>query len=137
MISYEALHKKTPQEITALLYEAILTQLEEAKDEIKMNNMMDANRKLQQSNDILYRLGAGLNYEAGIIAEQLDALYNYAANRLIEANIEKNIAKIDEVIGLLTPVIQAWQKTVRQKPESFSKPAVMKHQAYEKQSVFK
>lgn len=137
MISYEALHKKTPQEITGLLYEACLNHLEEAKEEIEKNNMLDANRKLQKSNDILYRLGAGLNYESGIIAEQLDALYNYAANRLIEANIEKNTDKIDEVISLLVPIIEAWQETISKKQELRSQMAAFKHQAYEKQSVFK
>ena len=47
---------------------------------------MDANKKLQKTNDILHRLGAGLNYEAGIIADQLDTLYNYMADRVIEGN---------------------------------------------------
>ena len=51
-------------------------------EDINGKNLIDANKKLQKANDILYRLGAGLNYEAGIIADQLDALYNYMAERI-------------------------------------------------------
>ena len=53
---------------------------------------MEANTKLQKVNDLLERLGAGLNYEAGIIADQLDTLYNYMANQVIEGNLKKDTA---------------------------------------------
>ncbi len=45
-------------------------------------------------------LGAGLNYEAGIISDQLDALYNYMAERVIEGNKKKDIAMIQEVLSI-------------------------------------
>ena len=55
-------------------------------------------KKLQKANDILKRLGVGINYEAGIIADQLDMLYNYMADKLIEANLKKDPEIIKEVI---------------------------------------
>ena len=75
-----------------------MNQLRDAIEDIKGKNLIDANKKLQKANDILYRLGAGLNYEAGIIADQLDALYNYMAERTIEANRKKDPAMIQEVL---------------------------------------
>ncbi len=98
MITNEALHKKTPQEITALLYEACLDNLEVAKTYIDQKDYLGANVKLQKANDILHRLGAGLNYEAGIVADQLDSLYNYLTDRVVQANYLKDIVIIDEVI---------------------------------------
>ncbi|PLS17865.1 flagellar export chaperone FliS [Bacillus sp. M6-12] len=127
-----ALHKKSPQEITALLYEACLTKLEEAIDDIENKDLIIANTKLQAANDILYRLGAGINYEAGIIADQLDHLYNYMANRIIEANYKKDIAMIKEVINVLQPIVSAWNETLRKKPSEATSMLRQKAMAYEK-----
>ncbi|WP_096190629.1 flagellar export chaperone FliS [Evansella halocellulosilytica] len=113
LITKEALHKKTPQEITALLYEACLDRLEDAKDEINNKDYVQANINLQKVNDLLERLGAGLNYEAGIIADQFDAIYNYLADKVIEANVMKDTKKIDEVVALLESLASSWQEAMK------------------------
>lgn len=119
ILTEEALYKKSPQEITALLYEACLMNLEEAMTEMNKNNHVIANLKLQKVNDILYRLGAGLNYEkGGIIADQLDALYNYMADRVIEANLKKDSEMIEEVIRLLETISAAWNESLKNKSQS-------------------
>ena len=73
-------------------------------------------KKLQKTNDILYRLGAGLNYEAGIIADQLDALYNYMADRVIEGNMKKDITIIQEVLSISERLAGAWNEAMKNKP---------------------
>ena len=104
----ELVYQKSSQEITSLLYETLMNQLRDAIEDIKGKNLIDANKKLQKANDILYRLGAGLNYEAGIIADQLDALYNYMAERTIEANRKKDPAMIQEVLSIAEKLAEAW-----------------------------
>jgi flagellar protein FliS len=136
LISKEALHKKSPQEITALLYEACLNNLEAAKIGIQEENLARANEKLQKANDILERLGAGLNYEAGIIADQLEAVYNYMADRLIKANINKDINTIDEVLNLLTDISSAWSKALIENKDIQSKAEKQKSNAYEQNSIY-
>lgn len=113
MLTESALHKKSPQELTALLYEACLTRLEEAIEDIENKNYVIANQKLQKANDILHRLGAGLNYEAGIIADQLDLLYNYMADRLVEANLNKDVTIIKGVIQQLEEIAGAWNSAMK------------------------
>ncbi|WP_157049849.1 flagellar export chaperone FliS [Thalassobacillus sp. C254] len=90
-LTEEFIHRKSSQEITSLLYEAAIHNINEAIAAIQMKDYMEANRNLQKTNDILYRLGAGLNYEAGIISDQLDALYNYLAEQVIEANLKNKL----------------------------------------------
>ncbi|MBU9724074.1 MULTISPECIES: flagellar export chaperone FliS [Bacillaceae] len=136
MISKEALHKKTAQEITALLYEAGLDNLEEAKLAINKNNYANANVHLQKVSDILERLGAGLNYEAGIIADQLDALYNYMADKVIEANFSKNTDLIDEVHGHLSTLATAWHKAQKKNVDVQPKHLKQKTNVYEQNSMF-
>lgn len=132
IITEDALFKKTPQEITALLYEACLTNLEESIDDINNKDYVIANKKLQKANDILHRLGAGLNYEAGIIADQLDALYNYMADKVVEANYNKDTEIIEEVIKALEPIALAWNEALKKKPSQGSGGLRNKALAYEK-----
>ncbi len=88
-------------------------------------------KKLQKANNILQRLGVGLNYEAGIISDQLDMIYNYMADKLIEANVKKDPSIIKEVIGILEDISQAWNETLKKpvKPITQNRQRAM---AYEK-----
>lgn len=136
MITAEALHKKTPQEITALLYEACLNNLEDAIELIEQKEFMDANEKLQKANDILVRLGAGINYEAGIISDQLDVLYNYFADRLIEANYKKDVKIIKEVMDHLSKIASAWNEAMKKNKDKQPKTVKQKTNVYEQNVMY-
>ena len=130
-ITDELIYQKSSQEITSLLYETLLNQLRDAIEDIKGKNLIDANKKLQKANDILYRLGAGLNYEAGIIADQLDALYNYMAERTIEANRKKDPVMIQEVLSIAEKLAEAWSTALKNKPSTAQNHLRRKANAYE------
>lgn len=125
------IYQKSSQEITSLLYEACLTSLEEAIAFIDSKDFVLVNQKLQKANDILQRLGVGLNYEAGIIADELDALYNYMADKLIEANVKKDPEMIKEVIRILEDISQAWNESIK-KPKQPVSQHRQKAMAYER-----
>lgn len=117
VLTEDLLHKKTPQELTALLYQECLNRLELAITAIENKEFIEGNQLLQKCNDILYRLGAGLNYEAGIIADELEAVYDYMAHKLIEANLNKRIEPIEEVKGLLIEIMNAWKFALDKKED--------------------
>lgn len=125
------IYQKSPQELTSLLYESCLISLEEAIENIESKDFVIANQKLQKANDILERLGVGINYEAGIIADQLDMMYNYMASKLIEANLKKDTSTIKEVIKILEDISQAWNQSLK-KPVKPINPNRMRAMAYEK-----
>ena len=130
-ITEELIYQKSSQEITSLLYETLMNQLRDAIEDIKGKNLIDANKKLQKANDILYRLGAGLNYEAGIIADQLDALYNYMAEHVIEANRKKDTTMIQEVLSIAERLAEAWNTAMKNKPSTTQNHLRRKVNAYE------
>lgn len=113
VLTDQDLHGKTPQELTSLLYEACIDKLERATVMIKQKQYIQANKLLQGCNDILYRLGAGINYEAGIISDQLEAIYNYMSESLIQANLKKDVTLIEEVIRLLKMINDAWKAAMK------------------------
>lgn len=112
-LTEEIIYSKTSQELTAFLYEGIIENLEEAMILIDEHDYMAANKTLQKSNDILHRLGVGLKYEAGPIAEQLDVLYNFMASELIEANLKKDKQKIADVLKMIEEIASAWYTAMK------------------------
>jgi flagellar secretion chaperone FliS len=115
VLTNEILYKKTPQELTALLYEGLISNLEEAVDLIERKDFLLTNKKLQKANDILYRLGVGIKYEAGPIAEQFDMLYNYMASQIIKANIHKDKQMLRNVLKIIQPIANAWNEILKKK----------------------
>ncbi|WP_404404914.1 flagellar export chaperone FliS [Jeotgalibacillus malaysiensis] len=116
-LSKELLYQKSPQELTSLLYEAAITKLEKAIQDTKEHNYIEANKSYQRVNDILHRLGAGLNYDSGIIADQLDALYNFLADEIVMANLNKDATRAEEVLVILKDISQSWrQATISHQP---------------------
>ncbi|WP_439644200.1 flagellar export chaperone FliS [Halalkalibacter hemicellulosilyticus] len=135
-LTNEALHQKSPEQITALLYEAALTNLEEALAHNERKEFIEANEKLKKAGDIVYRLGAGLNYEAGIVADQLDQVYNYIADKIIEANYKKDNEIIREVIQIVESIMSAWNEAMKVKKDPQSSLVKQKAQAYESTSMY-
>ncbi len=135
-ITKEALYQKSPQEITMLLYEACYDNLEKAIEYIDEKNYIDANIHLQKASDIVHRLGVGLNYEAGIIADEVEQLYNYMADRIIEANYKKDKTLIQDALNVLTPIMTAWNEAMKKNTDAQPKTLKQKANMYEKLSVY-
>ncbi|MBB6282017.1 flagellar export chaperone FliS [Geobacillus subterraneus] len=130
-LTEEWIYQKNSQQLTALLYEGLMECLEEAIAAMKQKDHWKANKQLQKGNDILRRLGAGLRYDAGIIAHQLDALYNYMAERLIEANMKKDVTVAQEVLQMTTTIATAWNEALQNRALSAQASPKQKAAAYE------
>ncbi|NJP38804.1 flagellar protein FliS [Alkalicoccus luteus] len=122
MFTEKELYVKTSQQLTALLLEALCLQMEKAENEIEQKQYMSANKALQQAADICERLGAGLRYEAGIIADQLEAIYQYTADELIQCNLTKDADRLRRLRKMVEPLYTDWLNVVRsqagKKPQS-------------------
>lgn len=135
-LTNEALHQKTAQELTSLLYEACYNNLEKAICDIDDKNYIDANEHLQKASDIVHRLGAGINYEAGIVADQLDKLYNYMADKIVEANFKKDKTVIEDILNVLTPIMTSWNEAMKTKQDLQPQAIKIKANAYDKHSLY-
>lgn len=132
-LTKEIIYQKSSQEITSLLYEALIDSTQKAIQDIQANRFVDANIKLKKVNDILERLGVGLNYEAGIMADQLDAIYNYMADLVIKANITKDAEPLKEVLSITGDIAEAWHSAMQNhKSTHLQQQLFKKANAYEK-----
>ena len=135
-LTKELIYQRSSQELTLLLYEAGERNIEEAISAIHHKDFGEANEKFQKAIDIVERLGVGLNYEAGIIADELDSLYNYINDILFKANFEKNASLAKEALTILKELASAWNEAIRSQKDSMSTRKASHLNAYEKNTAY-
>lgn len=99
--------------LVVMLYSGAIRFLNLAMEGISSKKYDVANTNILKAQDILSELMGSLNFEAGEIAENLCSLYIYMNRRLLEANVEKNVGIINEVIRLMNTLKEAWEELLK------------------------
>lgn len=101
----------TPGELTLMLYNGGITFIKRAKQAIGNKNFNQAHQFITRVQDIVDELIISLNRDYPI-AEQMLLLYDYMKRRLIEANVTKDIAILDEVEGFFLEFRDTWKQVM-------------------------
>ncbi|MFD2369382.1 flagellar export chaperone FliS [Brevibacillus sp. GCM10020057] len=101
----------TPEELTLMLYEGAIVFIKRAKQAIQDNNSNQAHNLITRVQDILSELIITLDRKYPI-AENMLLLYDYMNSRLIEANIKKDRAVLDEVEGFFQEFRETWKQAM-------------------------
>ena len=98
-----------PHQLIVMLFDGALERIAIAKGAIERGNIEEKGQKIGRAIAIIDGLRASLNKEAGgEIADNLDNLYDYMQRRLFEANLQSDIAALDEVVDLIKEIKSAW-----------------------------
>lgn len=109
-----AIETASPEQLVLMLYDGALRFLNQAKVAIREDKLEETHKMITRSQNILNELLSSLNYEkGGDIARNLGSLYTYMHSRLIDANLRKDAALVQEVQDLLTPIRDAWVVTMK------------------------
>ncbi|HOL03256.1 MAG TPA: flagellar export chaperone FliS [Fervidobacterium sp.] len=104
----------SPAKLIELLLDKAISVIEDAKVLIDEKNFKGANEKIIRAQDIVMELNLSLDVEGGgDIAKNLRALYNYMYRTLVEANIKKDVKKLDDVKTLLSDLLSTWQEAMK------------------------
>jgi flagellar secretion chaperone FliS len=120
-IGYQA-YKKTQIQtsdqgnLILLCYDGTINFIRQAIKAHKEENVDTMSELLTKSQNVLWELINGLNFEAGEIAYNLDSLYNYMIRRLIDAQYRNTIDPLNEVIGYLQELRESWQTIILKQP---------------------
>lgn len=100
----------SPHKLILMLYDGALVALRTASVAMQNKDIPTKGRSISKAIDIIMNgLKVSLDIKAGgELAERLDALYEYMADRLLHANLHNNQAAMDEVVGLLGSLREAW-----------------------------
>lgn len=98
-----------PHTIILMLFNGALESIAFAKGAIERKDFTVKAEKITKAVNIINSLRSSLDKESQPqISANFDALYEYCADRLMNASATLNVAILDEVIGLLKPLRDAW-----------------------------
>jgi flagellar protein FliS len=100
-----------PLDLVLMLYQGVLRFTAQAIQAVSQHDVAEAHRSLVRAQDIVAELASSLNQaEGGAAAENLFALYEYSYRRLVDANVKKDAAPVEEVAQLFRELLPAWQE---------------------------
>ena len=100
-----------PHRLIQMLMQGALEKIAIAKGYLSRKDMANKGVHISWAISIIEGLRTSLNMEeGGEIAQNLEDMYEYMIRRLLRANLENDVALLDEVSTLLVTVKSAWDK---------------------------
>lgn len=103
----------SPAQLLIMLYDGAIRFCRSAIEAIHDNRVEEANTNIQKVQNIISEFIITLD-RTSPMADQLLKLYEYYKLRLTEANIRKDAAPAEEVLGYLLEMKEAWFQAARQ-----------------------
>ena len=104
----------TPEKVLILLYDGAIQFLNKAIIAIDEKNHPETYNNLVGAERIILEFMNTLDFEqGGDFAVRLNALYQYFYNRLVEANMKKDIEILEEVLKHLRTMRDTWKEVMR------------------------
>lgn len=99
----------TPEQLQLMLYDGALRFGEQARAALEKRNFEESYRLISRVQRILTELSGSLKHDvAPELCGKLAALYTYAYRKLVEANVDHEIASLDEALGILRYQRETW-----------------------------
>lgn len=106
----------TPHKLIEMLLDGALSKLHLARGLMEQKQIAAKGEQISWALAIIDGLKAALDLTAGgEVAANLDALYDYLMRRLVVANLDNDVAVLDEVARLLNEIRLGWNG-IRQQP---------------------
>ena len=100
----------SPEQLVVMLYDGAGRFLRQAEGSMIDGSWLQASEKLSRAEAILDELLATLDMDAGEVADRLQSIYVFCKTRLIEARIERDPVRVDQVARLLGELREAWSQ---------------------------
>lgn len=126
-------HAADPHKLIAMLYQGALLAIANARNAIQRKDVTAKGTSITKA---IMIIGEGLQASldknvGGELAQNLDALYSYMCMRLLQANVNNDLAALDEVARLLGELKGAWDSirpTVLAQTQAQAQPPVQNKQ---------
>ena len=110
------------EKILLMLYEGAIRFTKQAKKALEDGDIASKGRYVSRATAIISELMATLDFKrANDLAGDLENLYIYMIDKLIEGNVENKLEAFETVEGLLKTLYQAWKEVIEQLPADSQK----------------
>jgi flagellar protein FliS len=106
---------RSPLELVVMLYDGALRFVGNAMEADARGHRGDRGAAISRALAVLGELQSTLNLaEGGDVARELDRLYTYMQQRLLDVTVHDDRKALDEVRRLLTPLRSSWAELAAQ-----------------------
>lgn len=102
----------TPGRLLLMLYDALLSNLAQAREAIADQDAARAHKHIMKAQDIVVELMSTLNMDYAI-SGNLYRLYEYMRQRLVEGNVKKAPEPLAEVEAMAGDLRQTWDEAIK------------------------
>jgi flagellar protein FliS len=102
----------TPEELTLKLYNGLVRFLKQSIQGIDEKDIQKSNNFIIRAQEIIteFTCTLDLNYK---VSESLLSMYEYMSKRLTEANLKKDKAIVEEVLGYAEDLRDTWAQAMK------------------------
>ena len=105
------MEQSSPVRLVVLLYDKAVALVRQSVQHIERKNEKAKGEALNRVVDILCELQAVLNREdGGMVAEKLDAMYEFLIREITVANLNSDPAPLGTVLSILEELRKGWQE---------------------------
>jgi len=105
------LQTTSPEGLIVKLYEGAIRFARRAREHGEAGRVGERGEAISRSMALVNELRQGLDFESGgEIAVNLEALYIFASDRLLEANLSGQLSELDDAVRVLEPLLEAWRE---------------------------
>jgi flagellar secretion chaperone FliS len=98
----------SPEQLVVMLYDGVHRFLTQGAAAMRAGQAENAHDRLRRAEAIIDELLRTLDMSQGEIAERLAGIYVFCRGLLNEARVERSPEKVEQVIGLLAGLRDAW-----------------------------
>jgi len=112
---YKQMAVKTanPGQILIMLYEAAIRNVKRAMQCLDANDIAGKGQAIVKAHDIVNELLNTLNFDVGgQVARDLERLYGYMSEQLLQANLNNSKPPLESVLKNLETLLSAWKVAV-------------------------
>ena len=99
-----------PERLVVMLYDGAIRFLKQAATAQRSGQQGVFLDRLRRGEAIIDELNVTLDMSQGDVAARLRSIYLFCKRHLVEAHLERDAARIDEVIRLLSDLRESWQQ---------------------------
>ncbi len=100
-----------PEELTLMLYEGLIKFIKLAQMFVKEKNIPKVHENTMRAQDIVLELRSTLNMDYDV-AKNLDSLYEFIENRLVEGNMLKQEKPYSEALTISEELYDTWKEAM-------------------------
>jgi len=106
----ESVLTATPEQLQLMLYDGAIRFATQGREAIAAKNYEQSFEKLTRAQNILVEMLNGLNYDVNRdLCERVASVYNFIYRKLIDANVQRSVAEVDDALRVLRVERETWQ----------------------------